>query len=74
MKGRGNVVPVDSVFDSLRKEHLIVLVGDPKRLGPVIQCDFLGKTNHGISLLESLELTGFYDQLVDVVNRNTTSH
>lgn len=62
----------------------IILAGDPKQLGPVIQCDFLDKTNHGMSLLERLtdhELyrknpdTGEYDpRVITLLRDNFRSH
>uniref|UniRef100_A0A1Q3EWY7 Uncharacterized protein n=1 Tax=Culex tarsalis TaxID=7177 RepID=A0A1Q3EWY7_CULTA len=62
----------------------IVLAGDPKQLGPVIQCDFLDQTNHGMSLLERLtdhelyrrnDHTGSYDpRVITLLRDNFRSH
>lgn len=79
------LVPIASFGTGKGEETTsIVLAGDPKQLGPVIQCDFLDKTNHGMSLLERLtdhelyrrdELTGSYDpRVITLLRDNFRSH
>lgn len=40
----------------------IVLAGDPKQLGPVIQYDFLKQTSHSVSMLERMMALPFYSK------------
>lgn len=48
----------------------VVLAGDPKQLGPVIQYDFLKQTSHGLSMLERLMNLPLYakDQVTNKYN------
>ncbi|XP_058836477.1 putative helicase mov-10-B.1 [Topomyia yanbarensis] len=43
----------------------VVLAGDPKQLGPVIQYDLLNQTTHGVSMMERMMNLEMYERSLD---------
>ncbi|XP_021708612.1 putative helicase MOV-10 isoform X2 [Aedes aegypti] len=65
-----SLVPIGGLATCGDEIHAsIVLAGDPKQLGPVIQHNYLKQTNHNVSLLERIMKLDLYE-----MNRTTKEY